>query len=253
MDDDDLWSSIAACARQRLSETLGDGPARTALAKIFGELTRFDAPAPADAPWLGELLGAYAAAYPAGTTARPRSDRPNPRILRRSAKLPRGLRRQPRSSRSTSMPLPTSTSPLGRVMSRSRRVRCCGPPTRWPRRRQPSQQASLARNIEKTSSVAVVGLGHVGLPLAICFADCGVRTIGVDVDAARVETVIEGRMPFDESRLQEVMDRVHAAGLLTASTDVLDAAAADFIVLTLGTPSFSHIESTSAQVRDGDR
>ena len=69
MDDDDLWSSIAACARQRLSETLGDGPARTALAKIFGELTPVRWQAPADAPWLGELLGAYAAAYPAGTTA----------------------------------------------------------------------------------------------------------------------------------------------------------------------------------------
>lgn len=104
--------------------------------------------------------------------------------------------------------------------------------------------------MSEASSVAVVGLGRVGLPLAICFADCGVRTIGVDVDAARVETVIEGRMPFDETGMQEVMDRVHAAGLLTASTDVLDAAAADFIVLTLGTPSFSHIEIDVSQIRD---
>ena len=57
-------------------------------------------------------------------------------------------------------------------------------------------------------------------------------------------------MPFDETDMQEVLDRVHATDLLTASTDVLDAAAADFIVLTLGTPSFSHIEIDVSQIRE---
>lgn len=99
-------------------------------------------------------------------------------------------------------------------------------------------------------TLAVVGLGRVGLPLAVCFADLGLPTIGIDVDVTRVQTVREGRMPFDEPGMQAVFDRVHAAGNLTASTDVLDAAGADFIVLTLGTPSFSHIEIDVSQIRE---
>jgi UDP-N-acetyl-D-mannosaminuronic acid dehydrogenase len=98
-------------------------------------------------------------------------------------------------------------------------------------------------------TVAVVGLGRVGLPLAVCLADVGCQTLGIDIDAARVRTVEAGRMPFDEPGMQEVFDRVHAAGTLTASTEVVEAAAADYIVLTLGTPSFSHIEIDVSQIR----
>ena len=91
-------------------------------------------------------------------------------------------------------------------------------------------------------SVAVIGLGRIGLPLAISFADRGLTVLGVDKDADRLQAVREARMPFEEPGAQDALDRVHAAGTLTVSDRVADATLAEHIVITLGTPSFSHIE-----------
>jgi UDP-N-acetyl-D-mannosaminuronic acid dehydrogenase len=102
---------------------------------------------------------------------------------------------------------------------------------------------------QSTAEVAVVGLGRVGLPLALSFADRGLRVIGVDNDPARLEAVRAGRMPFEETGAQEILDRVHAAGTLSLSERVADAAAARQIVITLGTPSFSHIEIDMRDIR----
>ncbi len=97
--------------------------------------------------------------------------------------------------------------------------------------------------------VAVIGLGRVGLPLAISFADRGLSVLGVDKDADRLQAVRDARMPFQEPGAQAALDRVHAAGTLTVSDRVADAALADHIVITLGTPSFSHIEIDISDIR----
>src|SRR5271165_6792154 len=102
---------------------------------------------------------------------------------------------------------------------------------------------------QSNADVAVVGLGRVGLPLALSFADRGLRVIGIDNDPARLGAVGEGRMPFEETGTQELLDRVHAAGTLQLSDLVADAAAAKQIVITLGTPSFSHIEIDMRDIR----
>ncbi|HEY6761003.1 MAG TPA: nucleotide sugar dehydrogenase [Baekduia sp.] len=97
--------------------------------------------------------------------------------------------------------------------------------------------------------VAVIGLGRVGLPLALAFADAGLEVIGVDNDPARIEALRSGRMPFEEPGAQEVLDRVQAAGRLTLGERAQDAAPATHIVLTLGTPAMSHIEIDLRQIR----
>jgi UDP-N-acetyl-D-mannosaminuronic acid dehydrogenase len=102
---------------------------------------------------------------------------------------------------------------------------------------------------QSTADVAVVGLGRVGLPLALSFADRGLSVIGVDNDAARLRAVGDGVMPFTETDAQELLDRVHAGGRLTLSERVADAARARQIVITLGTPSFSHIEIDMRDIR----
>ncbi|MEA2250775.1 MAG: UDP-N-acetyl-D-mannosaminuronic acid dehydrogenase [Solirubrobacteraceae bacterium] len=93
--------------------------------------------------------------------------------------------------------------------------------------------------------VAIIGCGRVGLPLALAFADRGLRTIGIDKDAARLEAVRAGRMPFEEPGAEEVLRRVG----VDWSDRAADAAQADAIVLTLGTPSFSHIEIDMRDIR----
>ena len=97
--------------------------------------------------------------------------------------------------------------------------------------------------------VSVIGLGRVGLPLALSLADRGLNVIGVDRDADRLDAVREGRLPFQENGGEEVMERVHASGRLEVSDRVVDAARARHIILTLGTPSFSHIEIDMRDIR----
>jgi UDP-N-acetyl-D-mannosaminuronic acid dehydrogenase len=102
---------------------------------------------------------------------------------------------------------------------------------------------------DSTADVSVIGLGRVGLPLALSFADRGLSVIGIDNDLARLGTVGEGTMPFEETGARELLDRVHAGGRLTLSERVVDAAKAKHIVITLGTPSFSHIEIDMRDIR----
>ena len=104
-------------------------------------------------------------------------------------------------------------------------------------------------NSTTSADVAVVGLGRVGLPLALVLADRGLSVIGVDRDAVRLGAVGEGRMPFEEPGAQELLDRLHGSGRLSLSEHVAAAAGARHIVLTLGTPSFSHIEIDMREIR----
>jgi UDP-N-acetyl-D-mannosaminuronic acid dehydrogenase len=99
------------------------------------------------------------------------------------------------------------------------------------------------------ADVAVVGLGRVGLPLALSFADRGLTVIGIDNDPARLGSVREGLMPFQETDAQALLERVRASGRLSLSEQVVDAAQAKHIVITLGTPSFSHIEIDMRDIR----
>jgi UDP-N-acetyl-D-mannosaminuronic acid dehydrogenase len=106
---------------------------------------------------------------------------------------------------------------------------------------------------EWTADVAVIGLGRVGLPLALSFAGRGLRVIGVDNDPARLDAVRGGAMPFEEPGAQALLERVHGdsgpPARLELSERVADAARARHIVLTLGTPSFSHIEIDMRDIR----
>jgi UDP-N-acetyl-D-mannosaminuronic acid dehydrogenase len=95
-------------------------------------------------------------------------------------------------------------------------------------------------------SVAIVGLGRVGLPLALAFADRGLEVLGIDNDPERLASLHAREMPFHEAGAQELLDRVE----LALSDRIEDAAGADHIVITLGTPSFSHIEIDMSQIRE---
>src|SRR4051794_39977196 len=97
--------------------------------------------------------------------------------------------------------------------------------------------------------VSVIGLGRVGLPLALCFADAGLRVLGVDKDAERLRALRAGRMPFAEPGADELLARVRSGGVFDVSERAADAARAESIVLTVGTPTFSHIEIDMGDIR----
>jgi UDP-N-acetyl-D-mannosaminuronic acid dehydrogenase len=93
--------------------------------------------------------------------------------------------------------------------------------------------------------ISVIGLGRVGLPLALAFADAGLRVLGVDNDPEQLEAVRSRRMPFKEPGTDELLARVQ----LDVTSRSTEAAGADAIVLTLGTPAFSHIEIDMSDIR----
>jgi UDP-N-acetyl-D-mannosaminuronic acid dehydrogenase len=95
--------------------------------------------------------------------------------------------------------------------------------------------------------VAIVGgCGHVGLPLALTFADTGLRTVIYDINRAAVETVRRGEMPFEETGAPEMLAHV----LDRQSLEVVDKpdllAECRFIVLIVGTPVDEHLNPTFA-------
>lgn len=87
----------------------------------------------------------------------------------------------------------------------------------------------------------VGGGGHVGLPLALTFADCGLRTVIYDTNQETVRQIREGRMPFAEEGAQEVLQRVLANGMLEADATPGKIAGCRFIVLVIGTPVDEHL------------
>ncbi len=64
----------------------------------------------------------------------------------------------------------------------------------------------------------------MGLPLALAFADRGLRTIGIDTDGERLSAVQSGRMSFDEPGAETVLARVTEAEKIEWSSRVTDAA-----------------------------
>ncbi|MBU6243889.1 MAG: UDP-glucose/GDP-mannose dehydrogenase family protein [Actinomycetales bacterium] len=85
--------------------------------------------------------------------------------------------------------------------------------------------------------LSVIGTGYLGATHAACMAELGFEVVGVDVDQAKVATLNEGRVPFFEPGLDEVLERNLAAGRLRFTASVEDAATdADVHFICVGTP-----------------
>jgi UDP-N-acetyl-D-glucosamine dehydrogenase len=83
--------------------------------------------------------------------------------------------------------------------------------------------------------ISIVGLGYVGLPLALHFARSGVTVLGLDIDAAKVQTINEGRSyikHLDGPGLQKQV----AARRLSASTDFSRITETEAIIICVPTP-----------------
>jgi UDP-N-acetyl-D-mannosaminuronic acid dehydrogenase len=89
--------------------------------------------------------------------------------------------------------------------------------------------------------VVIGGCGHVGLPLAIAFADRGARVGIYDTSEVAVGTVNSGRLPFAEPGAAEVLERVVRTGQLEATTDPSIVGSAEHVVVVIGTPVDEHL------------
>ncbi len=85
--------------------------------------------------------------------------------------------------------------------------------------------------------MTVFGTGYLGATHAACMAEMGHDVLGVDVDPEKIQALSEGRVPFFEPGLPEILTRNIEAGRLRFTTDYAEAAEfADVHFIGVGTP-----------------
>ena len=97
--------------------------------------------------------------------------------------------------------------------------------------------------------VGVVGLGYVGLPLALLFARKGLRTTGFDIDAAKIKTLDRGETYIRHISAEEIHTQV-AQGRFRASADFSGLSGMDAIIICVPTPLDEHREPDLTYIRD---
>lgn len=93
----------------------------------------------------------------------------------------------------------------------------------------------LHRITTHTAHVGVIGLGYVGLPLAVALAEAGFPLTGVDLDARKIDLIRVGQSPIGDIPSDRVAPLI-AAGRLTVGTDYAPLAACDAIFVCVPTP-----------------
>lgn len=110
----------------------------------------------------------------------------------------------------------------------------------------------LKRISDRTIIAGVVGLGYVGLPLAVEKAKAGFQTIGFDIQSTKVEMVNEGHNYIGDVVDSDLAELVKN-GKLKATTDFSFIKDVDFIAICVPTPLDSHQEPDISYVRDSAR
>jgi len=107
--------------------------------------------------------------------------------------------------------------------------------------------------VSKTNhKIAIVGLGYVGLPLAIQFARSGASVLGLDIDEAKVEAVNAGRS-YIKHIAPKTIAEVLRVGRLSASTDFAKIVDVDAVIICVPTPLNKNREPDISFITDTGR
>jgi UDP-N-acetyl-D-glucosamine dehydrogenase len=105
---------------------------------------------------------------------------------------------------------------------------------------------SVARELKerieaRAAAVGIIGLGYVGLPLAVAFGKAGFSVVGVDVDGRRLEHLRAGKSPVEDVRSDDLA-ALTASGRLSVTDDSGALARVDSIIICVPTPLGKHKE-----------
>jgi len=88
--------------------------------------------------------------------------------------------------------------------------------------------------------VAVVGLGYVGIPLSLAFAEAGCRTLGYDIDAVRIKQLKAGTSPLDHFPAKRIA-QAQSGGLLEYTDNASLLSECEAIMICVPTPLDAHL------------
>ena len=94
---------------------------------------------------------------------------------------------------------------------------------------------ALRERLAASPIVGVIGLGYVGLPLAVAFAESGATVLGVDLDPRRVANITAGKS-FIEDVPSDTLSALVRAERLTAHSGVEPLKDADAVIICVPTP-----------------
>jgi len=108
--------------------------------------------------------------------------------------------------------------------------------------------------LKRTATLGVIGLGYVGLPLIRTFVAAGFKTLGFDVDATKVESLLAGRS-YIEHVASEWIGRYVSQGAFAPTADMARLVEADAVLICVPTPlnqsrdpDLTYVEETAQQV-----
>ena len=103
---------------------------------------------------------------------------------------------------------------------------------------------------QKDKTIAMIGVGRVGLPLSLVLAKEGFDVIGVDIDENRLQALSQGEMPFLEAGAKELLQTYFGNGFTVVHESALNylLPKIDIIILTLGTTIDDSLNPNLSQI-----
>lgn len=96
------------------------------------------------------------------------------------------------------------------------------------------KQQLLGRLAERTASIGIVGLGYVGLPLVLRYAEVGYKVVGFDIDQCKIDCIDQGKSYIEHIPAEAIMSAVTSG--FEATTDFSRAVEVDALILCVPTP-----------------
>jgi len=99
----------------------------------------------------------------------------------------------------------------------------------------------LTKLKDKGAIIGIVGLGYVGLPLALRFLEVGFRVLGLDIDKAKVKSLLSGKSYIKHIDLSPIKEAIEK-NMFNATSEFSSVSEADVIILCVPTPLNKHRE-----------
>jgi UDP-N-acetyl-D-glucosamine dehydrogenase len=109
-------------------------------------------------------------------------------------------------------------------------------------------QALIQKFADKSAVIGIVGLGYVGLPLLIRYAQVGYKVVGFDIDAVKVDALNAGQSYIQHIKAEDIASAIQAGS--RATTDFAQAQNVDALIICVPTPLTKYREPDLSYVTD---